>query len=38
MIYFIYLSRPRGLCVCIAGDDGNIFAGYEDGFIRCFEI
>jgi len=31
------LSKPKGRCLCIADDD-TIVSGWEDGFIRCFEI
>ena len=30
-------NKPRGRSVCIADDD-TIVSGWQDGFIRCFEI
>jgi len=30
-------SKPRGRSVCIADDD-TVVSGWQDGFIRCFEI
>ena len=31
------LNKPKGLSVCIA-DDNTIVSGWNDGFVRCFEI
>jgi cilia- and flagella-associated protein 52 len=30
-------QKPKGRCVSIA-DDGTVVSGWEDGFIRCFEV
>jgi cilia- and flagella-associated protein 52 len=30
-------QKPKGRCVCVA-DDGTVVSGWEDGFIRCFEV
>lgn len=29
--------KPKGRCICIA-DDGTVVSGWQDGFIRCFEV
>jgi len=31
------LKKPKGTCLCIA-DDNSIVTGWEDGFIRAFEV
>ncbi|KRW99659.1 WD40-repeat-containing domain [Pseudocohnilembus persalinus] len=31
-------NKSQGLCVTIANDDGTVIAGYDDGFVKCFQI